>query len=120
MSDNVIFSHGSPVMLDHTAGESAIEAGDVVVVGEDTRIAHKDIAANTLGALGGGYGVYDAPKEAGSGEAISAGVRVYWDADNSVATTTASTHKKLGRTVQAASDADTTVRFVHEPGTDDS
>ena len=113
----VTFRHGEPLMVDYTPG-SAVTAGDVLVIGSDIRIAHSDIAANELGALAAGGGVYRFPKATGSGEAITTGTRVYWDASGEVATTTASTNKIIGDTVAAAGDDDATVDVIHNTGVD--
>lgn len=96
--------------IDHTPG-SDVTAGDVVVQGDLVGIAKLDIAAGTLGALAV-TGVFDVPKATGTGEAIAAGVKVYWDATNSVATTdeNAGVNTYLGKTVAAAGDDDATVR----------
>jgi predicted RecA/RadA family phage recombinase len=97
--------------IDHTPG-SDVAAGDVVVQGELVAIAKRAITANTLGALHT-VGVFDLPKATGGGSAIGAGVEVYWDEGEQVAKTDAETgsNKKLGKTVAAAADADTTVRI---------
>ena len=63
--------------IDYTPGAD-VSAGDVVVQGELVGIAKLDIAANTLGALAVA-GVFDLPKTAGVGEAITIGSKVYWD-----------------------------------------
>ena len=92
-----------------TAAARLVAAGAVVVLGELIGVAKRPIAANNVGTLAVA-GVFDFPKAAGS--AITAGVKVYWDAGNSVATTDADdgTNKYLGKTVRAAADADATVR----------
>ena len=108
------YRHGSPLMVDHTPGAD-VAAGDVVVVGVQLRIAHSDIPANTQGALASGGGVYLMPKTAGSTTAIADGATVYWDATNHVITTTASGNKKLGTTIGASVDADTTQLVQHTP-----
>ena len=95
--------------LDYTPG-SAVAAGDVVVQGELVGIATKEIAANVKGALAV-EGVFDFPKDTGSGDAITAGALCYWDAGNEVATTTASTHKLIGKSVAAAAASGATVRI---------
>ena len=46
----------------------------------------------------------------GASSGIAAGTKVYWDATNVVATTTASTNKYLGKTTKVAADGDATVR----------
>lgn len=106
--------HGSSLMVDHTPSGN-IAAGEVVIVGDLALIAHRAIAANELGALAAGGGVYAVAKTAGSGEAIAAGANVWWDNSGNVATTTASSHKHLGETVAAAGDDDTTVYVKHNP-----
>ena len=89
----------------------AVDAGDVIVQDEMVGVAKLDIAAGALGALAVA-GVFDFPKSTGSSSAIVAGDNCYWDADNEVATTTASTHKLIGKAVKAAADDDTTVRIL--------
>lgn len=116
MKMNAEFVHGSPLMVDHTPSAD-VSAGDVVVVGDICRIAHRDIAANTLGALAAGGGVYRMPKETGSSTAIAAGTKVYWDAGNSVITDAAGSLKAVGYTVAASVDGDAT-QLVHHVPTD--
>jgi len=96
--------------IDYTPG-SAASAGDVVVQGELVGVAKLDIAANALGALAVS-GVYDFPKTAGVGEAITAGSKVYWDVADAVAKTDdeSGANKLIGKTIAAAGDDDTTVR----------
>lgn len=109
------FSHGDPVMIDHTPSGADVSAGDVIVLNDAIFIAHKDIEDGELGALAAGGGVYDLAKTSGSSTAISKGATVYWDDSSNVGTTTASTHKKVGICVAAAGDDDTTVRVLHRP-----
>ena len=109
--------HGSPTMVDHTP-TSAVAAGDVVTVGDEIRIAHRDIAANELGALalGHGNGVYRVPKATGASSAIAAGKKVYWDATNEVVTTAdgSGANKVFGRTVGASVDGDAFCFAAHD------
>ena len=88
-----------------------VSAGDVVVQGELVGVAKLDIEADALGALAVS-GVFDFPKTAGVGEAISAGANVYWDVADGVAKEDDETgaNKLIGKTVAAAGDDDTTVR----------
>jgi predicted RecA/RadA family phage recombinase len=86
-----------------------VAAGDVVVQGDLVGVAGRPIAANTLGALAVG-GVFDFPKATGTGKAIAAGKKVYWDATNKQATETSSGNTFLGKTVAAVGDSDATVR----------
>lgn len=83
--------------------------GSVVVIGDLVGITKRLIAANTPGSLAT-EGVFDFPKTAGAGSAISGGTKIYWDATNKVATATVGTNKYLGKTIRDAADADTTVR----------
>jgi predicted RecA/RadA family phage recombinase len=96
--------------IDYTPG-SNVAAGDVVVQGDLVGIAKLDIASGALGALAV-TGVFDVPKTAGSGEAIAAGAKVYWDVADGVAKTDdeSGANKYLGKAVLAAGDTDTTVR----------
>lgn len=96
--------------IDYTPG-SDVSAGDVVVQGDLIGIAKLDIVSGVLGALAV-TGVFDVPKAAGTGEAIAAGAKVYWDAADAEAKEDAESgaNKYLGKTVAAAVDADTTVR----------
>lgn len=108
------FKQGSPQFLDYTPG-SAVEAGEVLVVGDLVLIAHNAIAANKLGALASGGGVYDM---VGDG-VIAKGKKVYWDATNDKATETAGSNKILGFVGSGASDDcdgdGERVRVVHRP-----
>lgn len=103
----VAFAHEGNA-IDYTP-TTAVAAGDVVVQGDLVGVTRAPIAANTPGSLAVA-GVFDFPKAAGTGSAIDAGTKVYWDATANVATTTVGTNKLLGKTVKAAADADATVR----------
>lgn len=95
------------VKLDYAPG-SAVAVGAVVVIGDKVCIADRPIAANTLGAVAID-GVFNMPKGAG---ALSQGVTVYWDATNSVVTTTATGNKKAGHVAAAAASGDTEVAVL--------
>jgi predicted RecA/RadA family phage recombinase len=84
-------------------------AGDVVVLGELVGIANAPIKANTLGALAVA-GVFEFPKTAGAGTAITAGTKLYWDAVVKVATATVDANKFIGKATADAADADAKVR----------
>lgn len=86
-----VFSHGSPLMVDYTP-TAAVDAGDVVVVGDRPLVAHADIAADELGALAAGGGVY---KLTSAGN-YSPGVKVYWNASTGKITTAVGSHKHFG------------------------
>jgi predicted RecA/RadA family phage recombinase len=102
---------GDPLMVEHTPG-SAVAAGDVVVVGNTPRIAHRPIPANEPGALAAGGGVYLCKAQAGSD--VGAGVKVFWDNTNNVVSTTATGNLAFGFTVAAITKA-TYGAVVHQP-----
>lgn len=104
------FVHGDPLMVDYTPS-SAVVAGEVIPSGTRCLIVHSDTAADVLGAVAAGGGVYDVAKATGTG--IATDVKVYWDNSNSVATATASGNTLLGVTVAAAASADEIVRVQH-------
>ena len=103
----VTFVHDGDA-IDYTP-DSAVDGGDVVVQGDLVGVAKLDIAADAKGALHVS-GVFDFPKSTGSSTALTAGTKVYWDAGNEVVTSTASTHKLVGKVVAAATDSAATVR----------
>ena len=100
--------------VDYTP-ESAVAAGDVVVVGDLIGVATQPIAASALGSLAV-EGVFAFPKATGEGTALTQGTKVYWDADNSQVVTTGNDHKQLGFVTKAAADADETVQVKIDRG----
>lgn len=109
MADAVLRS-GSPTFADYTPG-SAVVAGDVVVVGDLPVIAHSAIAANELGAVSVGGGVYDMLADA----AITAGSRIWWDATSKVSETPAGMQfGYIAPGSSSAADGDT-VQVIHAP-----
>jgi len=96
--------------VDYTP-DADVKAGDVVVQGELVGVAKLDIPTGKLGALAV-TGLFDFPKATGAGTAIAAGTRVYWDVAEQVAKadSEAGAHKEIGKTVNAAADADAVVR----------
>jgi predicted RecA/RadA family phage recombinase len=93
-----------------------VAAGKLVVQNDLIGIAKLDIAAGELGALAV-TGVFAIPKATGEGTAIAAGVKLYWDATNNVATTTdnSGANKYLGKSIRAAGTAESTVRVRLSP-----
>lgn len=96
--------------VDYTPG-TATAAGAVIVLagaiaGTFIGIAERDIAANVQGALAI-RGAFRLPKL--STDACLIGETFYWDAANQRCTTTASTHKKIGRAMENRISGDTTV-----------
>lgn len=88
-----------------------VAAGDVVVQGDLVGVAVLDIKAGMLGGLAVS-GVFEFPKFTGTGNAITAGAKLYWNAAGSAVMTTDSsgTYKYVGKAVAAADIAATTVR----------
>ena len=107
------FISGDTETIDYTP-VSAVTGGDVVVVDGNIFMATEDIAAAAKGALHIG-GIWEFPKTAGTGTAIAQGNKIYWDADNNVATETAGSSKLIGICAEAAADAATTVRVLSIP-----
>lgn len=103
------FLHGNPLMVDHTPG-SAVSAGQVVVVGDRPLVAHLDIAANALGALAAGGGVYKCV----AGEAIAVGKKV-WFNDTSNKMVESGAHKFFGISVTAAAADGDAINVHHCP-----
>ncbi len=114
MSFQAELVHGSPRMVDHTPGAD-IAAGEVVVLTDGVRIAHRAIASGAKGALAAGGGVYDFAKPTGGGTAMTDGDTAYWDDTGKQAENDATGNKKLGLVVGAVGDSDTTVLVHHMP-----
>jgi predicted RecA/RadA family phage recombinase len=106
------YKHGSPVTVDHTPG-SAVAAGDVIVTGVTPRVAHQAIAANELGALAAGGGVYEMTGD----DAIGADEAVYWDASAEKVSEDddSGTNVFFGFTVSACAADDGKCLVRHEP-----
>lgn len=92
-------------LIDYTP-ETAKSAGDIVVQSNLVGQVVSDLAANEKGALRI-EGVITAPKL--STDVVAIGNTLYWDAGNSRCTTTASTHKIIGKAVSVAGNGATTV-----------
>ncbi len=109
------FRHGAPVMVDYTPTGGNIAAGDVVLLGNTTGltngVAHRDIENSKLGALGVGGGVYSV-KVAGNYAPWS---KLYWDAANSVLTTTSTNMSLFGYNVEASPAANSVIKVLHRP-----
>jgi predicted RecA/RadA family phage recombinase len=106
------FVQGDPLMVDHTPS-GAVAAGEVLVISNNVYIPHLPIAADTLGSVAAGGGVYDIAKDDASGSGWAAGVLLYWDASANQVTDTAGSNKKIGVALEAAADSDTTARVIH-------
>lgn len=105
-----IFVSGTPNMVPYTPS-GAVTAGDVIVEGSRVYIAHHDIAAEALGSVASGGGIYDFL--ATSGDEIAMGDPVYWDDSANVAEESATSNQLIGSAVKAKIDGETTVRVQH-------
>lgn len=85
-------------MLDCTP-VSNVNAGDIVLVGTEPRIAHGDIPAGMLGALAAGGGVYQVPKSSNAGSGVGSGTKVYWDPVNKIIATSGSAGTNAVQTI---------------------
>lgn len=93
--------------LDYTnSGSAKIEAGTVIVFGTRIGVAGCDILPGEIGSLHV-EGVFEFPLAAST--AVTAGAAVYWDATNSVITTTSTNNTLAGYAVKAAASGDATV-----------
>lgn len=109
----VLMHQGNPLMVDYTPGV-AVTAGDVIEVGVVPFVAHNSIAANKLGALAAGGGVY---KGTSDGTVDNPGVKVYWDngAEKFTTTAAANTHFGFSLPDQGASNDGDTIFVIHDP-----
>jgi predicted RecA/RadA family phage recombinase len=87
--------------IDYTPAAD-VAAGDVVVIGNIVGVAKLDIPANTLGSLSL-TGIYAVVKDT---TVIGLGTKVYWNAANKKATTTATNNTSIGLAVSASGSAD--------------
>lgn len=100
----------------------ALTAGDVIVIGDLACVIHNayssdDHSDGKVAEVAIGGGVYDVLKSTASGSALATvGTKVYWDDSSNVVTTTASSNKVFGRTVQTATSGAAFVRCQHDPG----
>ena len=85
---------------------TALEAGEVVVIGALVGVCGCDIAPGETGSAHI-EGVFAMPLKAST--AISLGAAVYWDATNKEITTTTSGNTLAGHAVKAAASGDATV-----------
>jgi predicted RecA/RadA family phage recombinase len=83
-------------------------AGTVVIQGDLVGITKLFIAANTLGALTVGAGVFDIAKAGAA--TFTVGAIVYWDDTLNTVSATATGNKRLGIVIRAVAAADTTAR----------
>lgn len=108
------FRSGAPRFVDYTPAANAT-AGAIVLLGNTTGIcngvAHSDLTNAVAGTLAVGGGVYNV-KVASN---YAAWTKVYWDATNSVLTTTSTNMSLFGFTVEASAAANSVVKVLHFP-----
>jgi hypothetical protein len=94
----VKFLYGNPLMVKHTPG-SALAAGTVheYAATGPMGVTHNAIAANALGNLSVGPGVYEVTCATAS---VTVGQLLYWDGTDKV-TTTSTTNPPFGRALKA-------------------
>lgn len=103
------FRCGDVTKIDHVP-DADVAAGDVIVIGELTCIAHLDIKAGELGALTVDGGIYAEAKKV-SGTAFVAGDRLYWS--GTAVTKSASGNKQIGFATAAAASSATVCDLFH-------
>lgn len=104
------FIHEGDV-LNYTAGAN-IASGQFVLIGTIGGVAIAAIANGSTGAVRV-KGVFSIPKASG---AVTQGAKLYWDATNSVLTTTASGNTIVGVAAAAAQSGDATVQVLLNVG----
>lgn len=113
---DVTVRHGAPVKIDYTPTGGNVAVGQVVLLGNTTGlccgVAERPITNNTLGALGGGGGVYDAINLNNSANYAT----VYWD-NSAKKVTSVTTNNALFGFICASGGggANSTCRVLHKP-----
>lgn len=110
MPMQAILRYGNPVFVPYTPG-SAVAAGDVIVSGTHVFIAHQNIAANELGAVAVGGGVYE--MIALTGDVITMGDLLYWDDANNNAEAGATGNTAIGPACESKGTGVTIVLVAH-------
>jgi len=98
-------------ILNYTAGAN-IASGQFVLIGTIGGVAIAAIANGATGAVQI-QGVFSVPKASG---AVTQGAKLYWDATNSVLTTTASGNTIVGVAAAAAQSGDATAQILLNVG----
>ncbi len=113
-----VYRRGEYVTADNTPS-GAVAAGEIVTVGSALRIAHLPIAANALGTLAAGGGVYTVTMATGTNTAaIADGDAVYWDKTlNWARSGTNANTTYLGQALEAAGTSAGSLEVLHQPAT---
>lgn len=110
---DAVFVRGENVLyMNYTPSGADVAAGEVVIAGGHTGIAHRPIVDGELGALAISGGTYDVMADA----AIAVGVDVYWVAASSKVSATAGANKYFGTTVEASAADEDIIEVAHKPG----
>lgn len=114
MTAKATYRSGKPQVIDYTPA-AAVAAGDVVLLGNTTGltcgVAHSDIAANELGALAAGGGIYDMVNLNNAANFA----KVWWDGTSKV-TTTSTNNALFGFIVSGGGGgANSTCQVIHRP-----
>ncbi len=111
MAAQVKYRRGNCLKANYTPG-SAVAAGDVVVINKVPYVADSDIAANKLGSVSCGGGIYEGTPDA----AIQGGKPIWWDDTNNKFTETATSNAHFGYSAPAGStNGDTLIEVIHAP-----
>ncbi len=112
MPAEATMKEGSPRFVNRLAGAN-IAAGEVLVIGVQTFVAHSAIANGKMGGVSAGGGVYRMLCAA----AYAEGVKVYWDNAANKITTTAGGNQHFGYMAPngASTGVDTYGNVIHEP-----
>jgi predicted RecA/RadA family phage recombinase len=105
------FVRGDNVLVRNYTPVADVNAGDVVVIGDEVLIATQDIPANTLGGLNVSGGTYLVTGDA----AIADGVILFWDntAKKVTANAAAGVNKYFGHAIEACTGNNDTFEATH-------
>lgn len=111
-----VLRYGEPTMVPHTPASGAVDAGQVVLVGNTTGwtcgIAHDAIANGVQGSLAAGGGVYEVTNLNNAAD----GAKVWWDNSAKKVTTTSTNNALFGFIVDGGGGgANTACRALHKP-----
>lgn len=108
------FVSGNVTMAPYTPSGADVEAGDIVLLGDYTAVAHLPIAEGELGNVAIFGGIYELEKDGTGGPVFDLGEDVDWDASGKQAVEAAGGNG-FGFAVAAAGTNDATVLAFHMP-----
>lgn len=103
---------GPVTMMDYTPSGADVAAGEIILVGDYTGIAHLPIAKGELGALAIDGGIYEVVKDGTGGPTFNQGDYIDWDADSNLAVA-AGSGNGLGMATADAGTNDASVYVFH-------